>query len=157
MRRGVTLLELLVVLVLMAIASAVVLPAFRTSNADALVGVLNDSDSGVAASGLIATPDVDDVLTKARRIAIKRGEPVRVRVAGDGVWAIVSANGGEPIENGRVPKAVSWTPDLTVDAIGNCLLQPASVPIQQAIAWDALACRWRRGPSLAATVSRGAS
>lgn len=148
MRRGVTLLELLVVLVLMAIASALVLPAIRFPHADALLGDENSTSSAdTKSSALIQSPEVDGVLTQARRLAIKRGEPVRLRVATDGVWAIVSANSGEAIESGRVSDTLSWQPDLTVDAVGTCMLQPTVVPRANAVAWDALACRWRRGAS----------
>ncbi|MEO7996716.1 MAG: prepilin-type N-terminal cleavage/methylation domain-containing protein [Gemmatimonadaceae bacterium] len=148
MRRGVTLLELLVVLVLMAIAAALVLPAIRFPRADVLQGDENIGTTGDAnASALMQSPEVDGVLTQARRLAIKRGEPVRLRVATDGVWAIVSANSGKAIESGRVAEALSWQPDLTVDAVGTCMLQPTVVPRSNATAWDALACRWRRSAS----------
>lgn len=145
MRRGVTLLELLVVLVLMAIAAAVVVPAFRASNTDTLR--LDGDDAATGQPGLISSPEVDGVLTKARRIAIKRGEPVRVRVASDGVWSIVAANSGEALETGRVTQPLTWRPDITVDAVGTCMLQPTVALLENATAWDALACRWRRAAS----------
>ena len=68
---------------------------------------------------------------------------MRFRVASDGVWAIAPLNGGEAIENGRVTQALSWQPDLTIDAIGTCVLSANVVPRAGAAAWDALACRWR--------------
>ncbi|MEO7363088.1 MAG: prepilin-type N-terminal cleavage/methylation domain-containing protein [Gemmatimonadaceae bacterium] len=143
MRRGVTLLELLVVLVLMAIASALVLPAVRFPRADTLEGDPTTPSSTSPLRALIQSPEVDGVLTQARRLAIKRGEPVRLRVATDGVWAIVSANTGESLESGRVAEKLSWQPDLTIDAVGTCMLEPMVVPRANAVAWDALACRWR--------------
>jgi prepilin-type N-terminal cleavage/methylation domain-containing protein len=151
MRRGVTLLEFLVVLVLMAIASALVLPAIRFPRS--VASLQGDEDErGLTAAGakpfaLMPSPEVDEVLTQARRLAIRRGEPVRLRVATDGVWAIVSANNGEELESGRVAEALSWQPDLTVDALGTCMLQSSVVPRVRAATWDALACRWRRGAS----------
>lgn len=151
MRHGVTLLELLVVLVLMAIASALVLPAIRFPRSVASLQGDDDERDVASASakpfGLMSSPEVDEVLTQARRLAIKRGEPVRLRVATDGVWAIVSANNGEELESGRVAEALSWQPDITVDAMGTCMLQSSVVPRARAAAWDALACRWRRGAS----------
>ncbi len=141
-RVGVTLLELLVVLVLMGIASALVVPALRFPAAS-----MGSDDGGslsrVQQSGLIATPEVDGVLANARRLALRRGEPVRFRVSTDGVWAIVALNGGEAIQNGRVAQPLSWQPDLTIDAVGTCVLSPNVVPRAGAAAWDALACRWR--------------
>lgn len=149
MRRGVTLLELLVVLVLMAIASALVLPAIRFPRS---VASLQDDGNEAESSatdrkpfGLMPSPEVDEVLTQARRLAIKRGEPVRLRVATDGVWAIVAASSGEALESGHVAGALSWQPDLTVDAVGTCMLQSSVAPRVNAATWDALACRWRRG------------
>lgn len=141
-RRGVTLLELLVVLVLMAIASALVVPALRFPSTS-LGSEDGASISGERQTGLIPTPEVDGVLANARRIALKRGEPVRLRVAPDGVWAIAPLNGGETIENGRVTQTLTWQPDLTIDAIGTCVLSANVAPRSGAAAWDALACRWR--------------
>ena len=138
-RRGTTLLELLVVLVLMAITSALVVPALRFPSLSADDGGSRHTQQ----SGLIPTPEVDGVLSGARRLALKRGEPVRLRVATDGVWAIVPLHGGEPIQNGRVTQPLSWQPDLTIDAIGTCVLSASVVPLAGAAAWDALACRWR--------------
>lgn len=134
-------LELLVVLVLMAIAGALVMPALRFPSAS-LSG--NDAfAAGAEQRGLIQSPEVDRVLAAARRFALKRGEPVRLRVAADGAWAIVRANGGESIENGRVTAPLAWLPDMTVDAMGTCVLSGDVVPRAGAAAWDALACRWR--------------
>lgn len=141
-RRGVTLLELLVVLVLMAIATALVVPALRFPSAS-LATEAGGSLTGHWQSGLIPTPEVDGVLAGARRLALRRGEPVRLRVASDGVWAVAPLKGGEAIQTGRVTQALSWQPDLTIDAMGTCVLAPNVLPRAGAAAWDALACRWR--------------
>ena len=141
-RRGVTLLELLVVLVLMGIAAALVVPALRFPS-NSLTADDGQFLARQQVSGLISTPEVDGVLANARRIALKRGEPVRLRVASDGVWAIAPLNGGNAIQNGRVTQPLSWQPDLTIDAIGTCVLSANVVPRTGASAWDALACRWR--------------
>lgn len=141
-RDGVTLLELLVVLVLMAITAGLVVPALRFPS----TSLVSNGDQGVDGQpsvGLIATPEVDGVLATARRLALKRGEPIRLRVASDGVWAIAPVNGGGAIQNGRITQPLTWFPDLTIDAIGTCVLSSNVVPRAGARAWDALACRWR--------------
>lgn len=146
-RRGVTLFELLVVLVLMTISAALVWPAI-SSVPDRLVDSEAQDPADVLqrqAGQATPLPDaaVDPVLTSARRAAIKRGEPVRVRVERDGVWAIVSVKGGLAIETGRVAMELAWLPDVVVDALGTCLLSPNVSRPAGAQSWDALACRWR--------------
>ena len=132
MRHGVTMLELLVVLVLMAISAALVVPALRPRTEMALA--LPD---GLPPSAL------DAVIADARRLAVKRGQPLHLRVANDGVWAVAPEAGGGVIRDGRVSGALSWIPDITVDAMGVCALYGGVVPPQSATAWDALQCRWR--------------
>ncbi len=141
-RAGVTLLELLVVLVLIGISGALVVPALRFSRTS-LTTDANESPTAQRKSGLLPTPEIDGVLSNARRLALTRGEPVRLRVASDGVWAIAPLKGGETIQTGRVTEPLSWQPDLTIDAIGTCVLSANVVPHAGASAWDALACRWR--------------
>ena len=136
-RRGVTLLELVVVLVLIAISAALVLPSLRLPGS---LGVTGSTDGRVQSA-------VEVVITNARRIAIKRGEPVRLRVASDGVWALVPEKGGEAIQVGRIGEALSWTPDVTIDAIGVCVLNDGVLPRAGVRAWDALACRWQEAQS----------
>ncbi|HYW32631.1 MAG TPA: prepilin-type N-terminal cleavage/methylation domain-containing protein [Gemmatimonas sp.] len=109
-RRGVTLLELLVVLVLMAVASAVVLPLLDVRP--------NRSESGLLATDLSA---VDALVAKARRAAIQRGAPVRLRVAADGLWAMANQLDGELLSSGRLPDAAHQPVDLHIDAMGSCL------------------------------------
>ena len=124
-RRGVTLLELLVVLTLMGAAAALVAPA---------LGVWPSSGS----SG--ATTAVNAALTSARRQAIRRAEPLRVRVAADGVWALVSQRDGAVIDSGRVAMADDATVepiDLLIDALGTCM-PPAGRSGGAAV--DLLAC-----------------
>jgi prepilin-type N-terminal cleavage/methylation domain-containing protein len=135
-RRGVTLVELLVVLVLMAISAALVVPSLRPRSGDASLDV----------DGHPVSP-VDAVLTEARRLAIKRGEPLHLRVASDGVWAIAPLAGGTAIRDGRLPNALDWLPDVLIDAMGVCALASGTVAPQFATAWDALQCRWRSGPT----------
>lgn len=150
---GATLLELLVVLVIMAIASALVFPAFRnpvaTPNADdspddsGAPGQKSHWADAASTGAVLPTPDVDGIITTARRHALVRGEPVRLRADSDGVWAIVSANSGATIATGRLNSAPSWPARLTVDAMGSCALSTRVAPLAGATAWDALRCRWR--------------
>lgn len=124
-RRGVTLLELLVVLTLMGAAAALVAPAI-----------------GLWPSAGASSPEaaVNAVLTSARRQAIRRAEPLRVRVAADGVWALVSQRDGLVIDSGRVTRndvEPSATIDVLIDALGSCM--PPAGQVSDA-ALDALTC-----------------
>lgn len=134
MRRGVTLLELLVVLVVMGIAASVVAPALGRPVAPV---------SGEAGS-------VARLIADARRTAIRRGQPVRLRLATDGVWALVAVADGALIASGRtgrdsVPDARDI--DIRIDAMGSCT--PAgslNLRLQQDDhAFDPLACRASSG------------
>ena len=128
-RRGVTLLELLVVLVLMGISAAIVVPALQPP-------VELRSDSAAA------------VVERARRAAIARGEPVRLRIETDGVWALVSLREGDPIGSGRSsaahkPNAAATAIDLRIDAMGSCT--PGSVRadlVNAIVRFDPLSCRF---------------
>ena len=124
-------------LVLMAISAALVLPALR------LPDTLNVRGDSPAAT----TTAVDVLMTGARKIAIRRGEPVHLRVESDGVWAIVPAKGGDAIQAGRLTEPLLWLPDVTIDAIGVCVLHDGVLPRAGARAWDALACRWLESKS----------
>jgi prepilin-type N-terminal cleavage/methylation domain-containing protein len=124
-RAGLTLLELLVVLAILAITTAVVPLAWRTPRAS----------DGSALDALTRT---------ARREAIRRGEELRLRVDADGAWVLAARDGAEMLETGRIaspPAAVS----LRVDALGTC--RPgADVPTAgtaaTGAAFDMLDCRY---------------
>ncbi|MDQ6611028.1 MAG: prepilin-type N-terminal cleavage/methylation domain-containing protein [Gemmatimonadota bacterium] len=127
-RAGVTLLELLVVLVLIAISATLVVPAMRLpQDITKSSGTRDGSDA---------------IITNARRIAIMRGEPVHLKVDADGVWAVVPLRGGDAIQAGRTSEPLRWHPDVNIDAIGVCALNDGVVPRDGVRAWDALACRW---------------
>jgi len=82
-RRGFTLMELMVVLAMLAIAAAVAAPALRPPR---------ERSAGAAADSLL------HVLARARAGAAARGTLVRVEVrAGDGAWVVAGAagDGGE--------------------------------------------------------------
>lgn len=141
-RRGVTLIELLVVLVLMALSAAVVLPA--VSNARIAPDSFVHDKTAAQIQNLMADEALDPIFTATRKIAINRGEPVRLRVASDGVYAVVSVESGAPLAEGRVEGVLRWFPDVVVDAMGTCTItRPPARPAGSSN-WDALACRWRR-------------
>ena len=134
-RRGVTLLELLVVLVLMGLAAAVVAPTLVRSGPPRL----DDETDGDAAR------DAGALVANARRTAIRRGEPLRLRLASDGVWALVSFRDGGVISTGRtgVDSSEARALDLRIDAMGGCIPSGAyDVRLQAAErAFDPLVCR----------------
>ena len=129
-RRGVTLLELLVVLILLAVAAAVVMPALRPP------------------STTVDTDPTATIVASARRVAIRRGEPLRLRIANDGVWGLVTLHDGVVLDAGQLPKA-NPDPDnaqsgvnkivLTIDALGSC--HPAHESANGAT-YDPLHCVW---------------
>lgn len=117
MPRGVTLLELLIVLVVMTVAAALVLPAFGAPPAPA--------DSPQA-----------QVIAAARRTAIRRAEPLRIRLFADGAWSIRSQRDGALVDSGRVDAALAPS-DVLVDPLGSC------VPVGQStgvMTFDPLSC-----------------
>lgn len=138
-----TLIELLVVLMLLAVTAAVVLPALTPP----AIGADDDPTATVVAS--------------ARRVAIRRAEPVRLRIDRDGVWALVTLHDGVTIDGGRLrnvgreakrgakrgaqKSSATDTSDagiavvLTIDALGSC--QPGDHAAHDG-SYDPLACRW---------------
>ena len=128
-RRGVTLLELLVVLILLAVTAAVVLPTFMPPSTTA------DADPTAT------------VVASARRVAIRRGEPLRLRIANDGVWALVTLHDGVAVDAGRLTvkqfaddaPTVSTGLVLTIDALGSCQPDHGSAA---GATYDPLTCRW---------------
>ena len=131
-RRGVTLLELLVVLVLMGVSAALVLP------------VLDRPDGAQRMTEA-------ELISLARRMAIGRAEPLRLRLDSDGVWAVVSAREGTPIRSGRIDLAPNARAaiatsrlDLSIDALGTCM--PSADVARSALAangnFDPLACEF---------------
>lgn len=124
-RAGLTLLELLVVLAIVAITTAVVPLAWRPSRVA----------SGSALGALIQT---------ARRDAIRRGEELRLRVDADGAWVLAARDGAEIIERGRIVSPAAAV-SLRVDALGTCRpgadVAPAGVAAAGA-SFDMLGCRY---------------
>ena len=101
MRRGVTLLELLIVLILMGITAALVVPAFVQRP---------------------AAPEAANValLASARRLAIRRAEPLRLRMSANGDWMVTGVRNGVVVDSGHVRDSLLAT-EVLVDALGGCV------------------------------------
>ncbi len=112
-----TLLELLIVLVLMTAAAALALPAFGARPAE----------SASAHARVIAT---------ARRTAIRRAEPLRIRLFADGAWSIRSQRDGALVDSGRAGENLPAS-EVLVDPLGSCI--PVG-PSAAAVTFDPLSC-----------------
>lgn len=122
-RRGLTLLELLIVLVIMSVGAGLV--------------VFNRSVVGVA-------PD-DDVLTRARRTAVARAERLSLVVGPDGAWELRSLR-GEVLERGRhaggaTDVAVDVGSDVQIDPLGSC----SAAVSRTSQTFNPLTCSWQAG------------
>jgi prepilin-type N-terminal cleavage/methylation domain-containing protein len=119
-RRAFTLLELLVVLVLLGLSTAVVLPAFR----------------------LPAPAAVESPLARARTLAVRRGEALRLELRGEGRWQLTAAADTAPTVlldgDGMDPHVLGGAQSVLVTALGTCLPEGPS-PVDGA-AWDPVRC-----------------
>lgn len=122
-RFGFTLLEVLIVLVLMGVASALVVPALRGAGTGA------------------ARPAVT-VATRAQREAIRRAEALDLQVDDAGAWSLHVARTHELLDSGHVRLDSTVSSGTWVfDALGGCM------PLANAVAsapFDALSCRAAR-------------
>jgi prepilin-type N-terminal cleavage/methylation domain-containing protein len=99
--RGVTLLELLIVLTLMGIAAAVVAPSFGARS---------------------ATPEASRsaLVTSARRMAVRRAERLSLRLSQNGAWSVRTLTDGAVLDSGHVRDALPDA-ELLLDALGGCV------------------------------------
>jgi prepilin-type N-terminal cleavage/methylation domain-containing protein len=117
-RSGHTLVELIVALALMALLTALVAPSFLASR----VGVEGPSS----------------VVARARRLAIVRGEGMRLALATNGEWRITpAAAGGVSVLDGRLTPPQSML-TLRISSTGLCLAVEGP-------AWDPIRCEPRDG------------
>ena len=124
-RAGLTLLELLVVLVILAITTAVVPLAWQTPRAT----------ERSALDGLTQT---------TRREAIRRGEELRLQVDADGAWVLAARDGTDILKTGRIT-APTASVSLRVDALGTCRPgseQADSTQAGSGVSFDMLDCRY---------------
>ena len=113
--RGVTLLELLVVLTILGISVAAVAPAL----------------------GRRPGPPVEDVLGIGRRIAVHEATRIRLHVDSSGSWTIVRLVDDRVLASGSATKGGTQG-TLTLDALGNCVPAPTRTTV---LPFDPLACR----------------
>jgi len=127
MRRGVTLLELIVVLALLGLVLAIAAPSFIVPAAR-------------TESGLGRALDV------ARRAALIRGEPVTLSLARDGSWRVdgTASIGAPSIATGSLGGPTTAM-RVHVSALGTCVPEPtdgSTLPT-----WNAIACAGESVPN----------
>lgn len=115
--RGVSLLELLIVLTLMGITAALVVPVFGRP--------VSPSES-----------DGESLVASARRTAIRRAEPLRVRLFSNGAWSVTTIRDGAFVDSGHVRNPLPDT-ELLLDALGGCVPTSGSASAQL---FDPLTC-----------------
>ncbi|WP_145979029.1 type II secretion system protein [Gemmatimonas phototrophica] len=131
LRVGLTLMEVLVVLVILGIAGALLLSRQVTQ-------------SGTRRAE--SASDMKAVVDSARRLAVQRQQSLRVRVYNDGLWSVVAPDLTDPIAAGNIT-APPAPLDLTVDARGTCRPSPGWIPSEEhRAAFDAGKCRWTVEP-----------
>jgi prepilin-type N-terminal cleavage/methylation domain-containing protein len=120
-RGGFTLIELIVVLAIMALAAAVVIP------------VLSRPRTGTT---------VQSVIESARDAAASRGETVYLRIDPSGTWHM--EGGGSPLEtdaaSGRIAPIATVPLTLLVAPAGSCAFDVRSAAAARGLALDPLSC-----------------
>ena len=127
-RRGVTLLELIVVLSLLGLMLAVVAPSFIIPAAR--------SES-----------DFARVLETARRTAILRAEPVTLSFADDGPWRLDgdATPGAPPIATGLLGASPGRSGRVRISPLGTCVLE--TIDAGAVAMWNPVGCRQSTQPA----------
>ncbi len=135
MRRGYTLIEMLVVIAILGLAAAIVLPALVRSR--------------------LGAPSLQTVIDHARDAAARRGELIYVRIEPTGAWHLEGA--GSPLElalaSGRVAPLAREALTLLVSPAGTCAFDVRSAAAGRAFAIDPLTCTVGRPPTAAPSSS----
>ena len=119
MRRGFTLVEMLVVLVLIGLAAALVAPAFVPTRAR-------------------QTRELVELIGATRDAAVRRGEVVSLHVERSGAWQV------EGVAAGRLATPLPAAPfTLIVSPLGSCAFDVRSGAAAQAISLEPLTCEVR--------------
>jgi prepilin-type N-terminal cleavage/methylation domain-containing protein len=121
--RGITLIELIVVLVLIAMGASLAAPALLRREQNAEVGLA-------------------PLIAPAREAAARRGETVRLHVSDAGEWRMDGAASAEagPLSSGRVEPFPGLPLTLIVSPLGSCGFDAGSAAAALAIRLDPLSC-----------------
>lgn len=105
-RRGLTLIEVVIVIAILAIAAAIVYPNLFPQDAPA---------TALSEAGLIE---------QAKALAVARAEPLRLSIRSDGTWEIVSeaTPGSAPLAAGNLAEAPAYPVELRVTELGACFV-----------------------------------
>jgi general secretion pathway protein H len=117
-RAGVTLVELLVVLMVVGVATTVVVPALRPG--------------GPAIDASI------DPIVAARRLAVQRGEALQLTMQSSGAWQVVRTSDPDEV----VAQGIGADSSAAVLAMlpsGSCV--PVTIAVMRG-SWDPVQCRW---------------
>lgn len=129
-RAGVTLVELLLVLVILGIVTTLVVPG----------------TASVWRSGASPEADAPIGLTAARRLAVARGVTVRLTTTADGAWRVAVPGSADPLASGHDDQAGGVTSDLVtdllIDPLGTCRPGAQSATQAPGATFDAGRCRW---------------
>ena len=122
-RGGFTLLELVVVLVVLALAAALAAPAL-VRRPDARSGGL------------------DALVLAAREAAARRGETMRLAIAGSGAWRLdgEASTAEAPIQSGEIESFPGLPFTLIVSPVGSCGFDARSAAADSAVRLDPLTC-----------------
>ena len=123
MRKGFTLVEMLVVLILLGLAAALVAPALTPARVK-------------------QTSELVDLIGAARDAAVRRGALVDLHVERSGAWQI--EGGGAGLATGKVATPLAAAPfTLVVSPLGSCAFDVRSEAAARAIRLDPLTCEVR--------------
>ena len=124
-RSGFTLIEMLVVLILMGLATALVVPV-----------LLPPSRHDSALNALLAS---------AREVAARRGEVVSLHIDATGQWRMVAAANplGGTFATGSVQPFLTTPVTLIVSPLGSCAFDLRSAAAAAAVPLDPLTCEIR--------------
>jgi len=127
-RSGFTLIEMLVVLILMGLATALVVPV-----------LLPPSRHDSALNALLAS---------AREVAARRGEVVSLHIDATGQWRMEGGSpavqgGGGTLATGRVQPFLTAPVTLMVSPLGSCAFDLRSAAAAAAVPLDPLTCEIR--------------
>jgi prepilin-type N-terminal cleavage/methylation domain-containing protein len=124
---GFTLLELLVVLVILALAAALAVPAL------------------IRAAGGRPANDLSSLILGAREAAARRGETIYLSISASGDWSLEGAASRKdgPLQSGSVDTFPGLPLTLIVSPVGTCGFDTRSGKAAELIALNNLTCELR--------------